>query len=126
MLRPGGIKAFLLLALSATFFIFVANSNNNAKREGDSMAKEDQKSMVTLYTKPGCFYCVKAKSYLEQSSISFNEIDISQDYDKLEELVNSTGAKKVPYIFIGDDYIGGCTEMLQMAEDGKLKKLLGL
>lgn len=63
--------------------------------------------MITIYGKPGCGYCDKAKKICLDNDIKFVYIDISEDKAKAELLNKLPGAKTVPQIFIGDVHIGG-------------------
>ena len=57
--------------------------------------------MFTVYTKPNCNYCVKAKDLLNMKGEPFLEIDISENIDAKERL-KSKGFKTVPQIFYAD------------------------
>ncbi|MEN6389571.1 MAG: glutaredoxin family protein [Syntrophomonas sp.] len=57
---------------------------------------------VTIYTKTGCPYCAAARQYLEGQGASFQEINISQQPNKKEELIKVSGGAQVPVIVEGD------------------------
>ena len=57
--------------------------------------------MFTIYTKPNCNYCVKARDLLNMKGEPFLEIDISENTDARERL-KSKGFKTVPQIFYPD------------------------
>ena len=57
--------------------------------------------MFTIYTKPNCNYCVRAKDLLNMKGEPFLEIDISENTDARERL-KSRGLKTVPKIFYPD------------------------
>lgn len=80
---------------------------------------------VTLYTKEYCPYCRAAKSLLINKGISFENIEISSNENlKIEMIEKSNGGHTVPQIFIGDQHIGGATELMHLEEDGTLDYLL--
>ena len=114
----------LALILCGIFFSYIAHIYNNRPNWGINIMNQNIKATVTLYTKPSCMYCVKAKGFLQEMNIKFNEHDVTNDHAKRKELIESTGSRTVPYIFINDNYIGGCSDMLRMAEDGSLEKML--
>lgn len=58
--------------------------------------------MVTLYTKDYCPYCVQAKNLLTSLGVSFEEIDVTHDNDTLMKLIETSGLRTVPQIFVGN------------------------
>ena len=82
-------------------------------------------SQVTIYTKPYCPYCVRALSLLEQKGVEFDEIEAAFDPEKRQEMVRRAGGRATfPQIFIGDQHIGGCDELVALERAGKLDPLL--
>ena len=80
---------------------------------------------VTIYTRPMCPYCVRAISLLKQKGVDFEEIDAGFDPEKKKEMVQrANGARTFPQIFVGDEHIGGCDEMLALDRSGKLDPML--
>ena len=80
---------------------------------------------VTIYTKPYCPYCVRAVSLLEKKGVDFTEIEAGFDPDKRREMMQrAKGRATFPQIFVGDEHIGGCDEMMALERDGKLDTLL--
>ena len=72
--------------------------------------------MFTIYTKPDCNYCVRAKDLLNMKGEPFLEIDISENVDAKERL-KSRGFKTVPQIFVGEKHIGGYSDLTQYIEE---------
>lgn len=62
---------------------------------------------IRLYTTPTCPWCRKAKDYLNEKQAKYTEIDVSQDRDRLQEMVQLTGQRGVPVITIDNDVIVG-------------------
>jgi len=78
--------------------------------------------MLTIYSKNYCPYCVKAKNLLEELEIKFEEIDITDTPEKIEELEKLSGMQTVPQIFAGEKCLGGYTEIEALYEKGELLK----
>ncbi len=84
-------------------------------------------AQVDIYTKPMCFFCMRARSLLEKKNVAFNEIHAGFDRGKREEMIQrSKGRMTYPQIFVGDVHVGGCDELLSLEKAGKLDALLGL
>lgn len=81
-------------------------------------------SPVQIYTTRLCAYCVAAKRHLERRGVPYEEIDVSHDEAQREWLVEATGRRTVPQIFIGGRPIGGYTDMLELERSGALDALL--
>ncbi|MBR7618865.1 glutaredoxin 3 [Phenylobacterium sp. 20VBR1] len=82
-------------------------------------------SQVTIYTKPYCPYCVRAVSLLEKKGVAFTEIEAAFDPEKRQEMMQRSGGRATfPQIFIGEEHIGGCDDMMALERDGKLDPLL--
>ncbi len=65
---------------------------------------------VSLFTKPGCPYCTKAKTLLSEKGLVFDEIVLGIDAS-LTSLKAITGADTVPQVYIGGERIGGSEEL---------------
>lgn len=82
-------------------------------------------AQVTIYTKPYCPYCVRAVSLLEKKGVEFTEIEAAFDPDKRQEMIQrARGKATFPQIFVGDQHIGGCDDMMALEYAGKLDTLL--
>ncbi|WP_374579015.1 glutaredoxin 3 [Phenylobacterium sp.] len=80
---------------------------------------------VTIYTKPSCPYCLRALSLLRKKGVEFTEIEAAFDPEKRQEMIaRANGRATFPQIFIGDQHIGGCDDMMALEFDGKLDALL--
>jgi len=79
---------------------------------------------VTIYTTPWCAFCVRAKMLLKQREIPFEEIDVEGDDEKRAWLVNASGQRTVPQIFIGEESIGGFSELSMLDKSGMLERKL--
>ena len=78
---------------------------------------------VTIYTTTYCSFCSRAIQLLEDKGIPYLNLNI--DGDKKKELYKETGQNTVPYIFIDDNFIGGCSELQELDASGKLDEMYG-
>lgn len=76
--------------------------------------------MVQIYTKNYCPYCKQAKSLLQSLNIPFEEIDITDTPEKINELSEKSGLLTVPQIFVGEKCLGGYSDISRLHEEGKL------
>jgi len=74
---------------------------------------------VKVYSTPTCPYCVTLKRFLEEKDVEFEEVNIAEDEEGLEEMKEKSGQTGVPVIEIGDEVIVGF-------EKEKIKQLLDL
>jgi len=82
-------------------------------------------AQVTIYTKPYCPYCIRAVSLLEKKGVEFTQIEAAFEPEKRQEMIQrSNGRTTFPQIFIGDQHVGGCDDMMALEHDGKLDALL--
>lgn len=80
---------------------------------------------VVIYTRPFCGYCARAISLLTRKGVSFTEIEAGMDPQVRAEMVQRSGGRNTfPQIFIGEQHIGGCDEMMALEHAGKLDPLL--
>ena len=82
-------------------------------------------SQVTIYTKAYCPYCVRAKSVLDNKGVNYTEIRIDDQPELRPQMIERAGGRTtVPQIFIGEQHIGGCDDMLALDARGQLDPLL--
>ena len=62
---------------------------------------------VTIYSTPTCPYCIRAKQFLKDNSIAFNDIDVSSSQEKAQEMVDKSGQMGVPVLDIEGEIIQG-------------------
>ena len=80
---------------------------------------------VTIYTKPGCPYCARALSLLEQKNVEFTQIEAAYDPEKKQEMMQrANGRATFPQICIGEKHIGGCDDIMALEQRGELDGLL--
>ncbi|HEY4126010.1 MAG TPA: glutaredoxin 3 [Rhizomicrobium sp.] len=81
-------------------------------------------SAIKIYTTPICPYCYRAKALLKQKGAKYDEIDVFMDSKARREMEEKTGRHTVPQIFIGEQHIGGCDDLMELDSEGKLDPLL--
>ena len=82
---------------------------------------------VEIYTGPLCAFCDFAKALLDRKGISYKEIFIGDNANKMEEMIKkSNGMRTVPQIFIDGQHIGGNDKLHALERDGKLNSILGI
>ena len=64
-----------------------------------------------IYTTATCPYCVRAKQLLQEKGIAYSEIRVDLDDAEREKMINITGRRTVPQIFINDEHIGGFDDL---------------
>ncbi|MEL7128723.1 MAG: glutaredoxin 3 [Pseudomonadota bacterium] len=80
---------------------------------------------VTIYTRQFCPYCTRALKLLKQKGVPMKNIDAGMDPAKKQEMVKrSNGGRTFPQIFVGDQHIGGCDDLMALEQAGKLDPLL--
>lgn len=81
---------------------------------------------VTVYTKPGCPFCVRALSLLEKKGVEVQTVIAATDPSKRAEMIARAGGRKTyPQIFVGSTHVGGCDDLVEMDRSGALDRLLG-
>lgn len=81
---------------------------------------------VKMYTTAVCPYCIRAKQLLAARGVEqIEEIRIDQDRSALTQMMELTGRRTVPQIFIGDTHVGGCDDLMALDAKGGLLPLLG-
>jgi glutaredoxin 3 len=81
---------------------------------------------VLIFTQPWCPFCERAVYTLTKKGVAFREIDAPRGSAERARSVKLSGRTSVPQIFIDDQHIGGCDEMMALDRAGKLDSLLGL
>jgi glutaredoxin 3 len=79
---------------------------------------------VRIYSKEQCPYCVRAKALLDRKGIAYEEIDAEHDDALRAWLVEATGQRTVPQIFVGDRSLGGFSDIDALDRQGKLDAIL--
>jgi glutaredoxin 3 len=79
---------------------------------------------VKIYTTMVCPYCVQAKRLLTHKGIPYKEIDVTTNSALRLEMIQASGRRTVPQIFIGEQSIGGFDELYELEQSGELDNML--
>ena len=81
---------------------------------------------IEVYSKDWCPYCAKAKALLKSKGLAYREIDVTYDEDLQRQMVERSGRRSVPEIFIDGELVGGYDDLAHLNSTGELDRRLGL
>ena len=82
-------------------------------------------SKVVMYTTGNCPYCMRAEMLLTQRGVAeIEKIRIDVDAEQRTLMMERTGRRTVPQIYIGDTHVGGFDDLSALDREGKLMPLL--
>ena len=80
---------------------------------------------VKMYTTLVCPFCIRAKMLLKQRGVEqIEEVRVDLDPAERDTMIQVTGRRTVPQIFIGDTHVGGCDDLIALDQRGGLTPLL--
>ena len=80
---------------------------------------------VKMYTTAVCPYCIRAKQILKSKGVeAIEEIRVDMQPEERMKMMEITGRRTVPQIFIGDTHVGGCDDLVALDGRGGLMPLL--
>ena len=80
---------------------------------------------IKMYTTAVCPYCTRAKQFLKSRGVEhIEEVRIDLSPDERDRMMNLTGRRTVPQIFIGETHVGGCDDLIALDGRGGLTPLL--
>ena len=80
---------------------------------------------VRMYSTLACPYCQHAKALLKQRGVeAIDDVRVDLDPAQRAKMMELTGRRTVPQIFIGDTYVGGCDDLVELDQRGELVALL--
>jgi glutaredoxin 3 len=80
---------------------------------------------VKMYTTEFCPFCIRAKALLKQRGVAeIDEIRIDRQPGERQAMIELTGRRTVPQIFIGGVHVGGCDDLIALDQRGGLEPLL--
>ena len=82
---------------------------------------------ITLYATASCPYCVRAEALLKSKGVPATDIEkvrVDLDPVRRQEMMDKTGRRTVPQIWIGDTHVGGFDELYALDRAGKLAPML--
>ena len=82
------------------------------------------KPKIEIYTKTWCPYCRRAKAMLKSLGLDYTDYDITDNEELQQEMVERSGKKTIPQIFINDEKIGGYDNLIELVSSGGLDDLI--
>jgi len=80
---------------------------------------------VRMYTTQTCPFCHRAKALLLQRGVqAIDEVRVDLEPGQRAKMVELTGRRTVPQIFIGEHHVGGCDDLMALDRRGGLTALL--
>ena len=79
---------------------------------------------IVIYSKTSCPACITAKDIFNQKGVEYEEIILDNKPEDIQQLTNRTGVRTVPQIFINGEFIGGCSDLIDLDRQKKLDTLL--
>jgi glutaredoxin 3 len=79
---------------------------------------------VTVYSTQVCPYCVRAKALLDRKHVPYTDVMVDKDPVRLAEMMQKSGRRTVPQIFVGETHVGGCDDLYALDRAGNLDPLL--
>lgn len=79
---------------------------------------------VLIYSTPWCPFCVRAKQLLASKQARVTDIDVSADGALRQQMIERSGRRTVPQIWVGETHVGGCDELFALERQGQLDRLL--
>ena len=80
---------------------------------------------VKMYSTGTCPYCIRAKQLLKAKGVAqIDEIRVDLEPAQRQTMMEITGRRTVPQIFVGDTHVGGHDDLVALDQRGALDKLL--
>jgi glutaredoxin 3 len=80
---------------------------------------------VTMYTTAVCPYCIRAERLLDSKGVkAIDKIRVDLDPGQRQLMMEKTGRRTVPQIYIGDTHVGGFDDLYALEQAGRLDPLL--
>ena len=80
---------------------------------------------ILMYTTATCPFCIRAEQLLRlRGVVEIEKVRIDEDTARLDEMIEKTGRRTVPQIFIGSTHVGGCDDLIALDQAGKLVPML--
>jgi len=80
---------------------------------------------VLMYSTAVCPFCIRAEQLLRSRGVTeIEKIRIDLDPSQRDEMMQKTGRRTVPQIYIGETHVGGCDDLVALDKAGGLMPLL--
>ena len=81
---------------------------------------------VVLYGTRFCSFCLAARRLLDKKGITFEDISVDTDLDLRMEIMEKSGQRTVPQIWVGSTHVGGYSDLQALENSGDLDDLLSI
>lgn len=81
---------------------------------------------IEIFTKEWCPYCKKAKALLRIKGVEYDEVDITNDYAMQQRMIERSGRRTVPQVFLDGKSVGGYDDLAHLNAVGELDRVLGI
>jgi len=81
-------------------------------------------AQLEFYTREWCGFCTQAKALLDHKGVDYREIDVTRDLALQQEVMERSGRRTLPQIFIAGQSIGGWDELSALDDRGELDRML--
>ncbi len=80
---------------------------------------------VVMYATRTCPFCIRAEQLLQRKGVTdLEKILLDVDPARRAEMMERTGRRTVPQIYIGETHVGGCDDLHELDDQGRLDALL--
>ena len=79
---------------------------------------------IEIFTTALCPYCASAKALLDRKGVRYEETDVTFDPEKRKDVMERSGRRTVPQIWIDGKHVGGCDDLYALDAEGKLDPML--
>lgn len=79
---------------------------------------------VIIYRTTYCPYCNMVQRLFDELEVEYEKIDVTHDAEMRDKLIEETGMRTVPQVFIKGEAVGGYTDVKALQEEGKLQEML--
>ena len=86
------------------------------------MSTDEKK--VLIYETGLCGFCKAAKRLLDNKKVEYDTIRVDIDPEQKQIMMERSGRRTVPQIFVGDHHIGGFDDLSELESDGELDAIL--
>jgi glutaredoxin 3 len=77
-----------------------------------------------MYSTRFCPYCIRARMLLDSKRVEYTDISVDGEPALRREMMQRSGRRTVPQIWIGDQHVGGFDDLARLEQQGRLDELL--
>jgi glutaredoxin 3 len=88
------------------------------------MSDSSASPKIIIYSGRFCGYCTAAERLLQSKNAEYELVKVDEDPEQFEYMMEITGRRTIPQIFIGDFHVGGFDDLSALNQSGKLDELL--